>query len=132
MKTCTKCGEEKALELFGSTPKTKDGRHTWCKDCLKHNTWLAKMKRFSITADDYYRILDVQEGVCAICGFDDPTKKLSVDHDHACCPGDFSCGKCIRGLLCTRCNMALGYVSDTPYVLENMLSYLSRGNIELL
>lgn len=33
-----------------------------------------------------------------------------VDHDHACCSGDRSCGQCIRGMLCGSCNMGLGQV----------------------
>jgi hypothetical protein len=41
--------------------------------------------------------------------------RICVDHDHACCPKQVkatakTCGKCIRGLLCFRCNTSLGYV----------------------
>lgn len=35
-------------------------------------------------------------------------RKLHVDHDHACCPGIKSCGKCVRGVVCNRCNSAIG------------------------
>jgi len=33
---------------------------------------------------------------------------LQIDHDHQCCGGGGSCGKCVRGALCNRHNTALG------------------------
>lgn len=33
-KKCTKCGELKALELFGNHSTTKDHRQSWCKECV--------------------------------------------------------------------------------------------------
>jgi hypothetical protein len=45
---------------------------------------------------------------CNICG-DKPERSLHVDHDHACCSGrGATCGNCVRGVVCNRCNTALG------------------------
>jgi hypothetical protein len=33
-----------------------------------------------------------------------PTRMPDTDHDHACCPGPRSCGKCVRGMTCRACN----------------------------
>lgn len=64
--------------------------------------------KYNITADEYDTMLLAQGGVCAIC-LKPPTgrRRLSVDHDHACCDTEKSCGQCIRGLLCVRCNALL-------------------------
>lgn len=80
----------------------------------------AKAKRvekvYSITEERYQEIYKLQGGVCYNCRRAKGTerKRLSVDHDHACCNKDTSCGKCVRGLLCTPCNKYLGYIRDNP------------------
>lgn len=80
---------------------------------------------------EYYLLLASQHGVCAICGrkerklhaLTNGPMRLSVDHDHSCCPNSKSCGKCTRGLLCTDCNRALGMFSDSPAILRNAAVY---------
>jgi hypothetical protein len=55
-----------------------------------------------------------------------------VDHDHACCPGTRSCGKCIRGMLCNRCNTGLGMFLDDPNRLRHAASYLESAREVML
>lgn len=65
-----------------------------------------------------------QGGACAICRapFDGSTP--CVDHDHACCPSGSSCGRCVRGLLCSPCNKGLGNFADDPDRLMAAVAYL--------
>lgn len=65
--------------------------------------------RYKTTDEWYIAKLAEQGGHCALCPAipELPKKWLSVDHDHACCDSGRSCGKCVRGLLCDRCNKAL-------------------------
>lgn len=66
-----------------------------------------------------------QGGVCAICGEKETRTRrgnlvrLSVDHDH-------TTGS-IRGLLCTRCNTAVGLMQDEPELLRKAIEYLERN-----
>lgn len=68
--------------------------------------------RYGIGLAQYDTLLRSQDGGCALCRQPPDTEALSVDHDHACCPGERSCGRCIRGLLCRRCNIDLGHLEN--------------------
>jgi hypothetical protein len=84
------------------------------------------LKRYNLTPQQYDLMLAKQGGVCAICGASSEGN-LSVDHDHTCCPGNRSCGKCIRGLLCDPCNQAIGLLKDDPNTVEAAQRYLRGG-----
>ena len=80
---------------------------------------------YNITYEQYWEIYEYQGGTCAICQRATGAKrKLSVDHDHACCKGKTSCGLCVRGLLCTSCNKMLGHLRDDPQAVMRALHYL--------
>jgi hypothetical protein len=99
--------------------------NTYCKDCSKLIGHSANLKRFGMTVDDYITLEKSQNGVCAICKNPEQNKnRLSVDHNHACCPGTTTCGKCVRGLLCSNCNTFLGNAKDSIDILKNAITYL--------
>lgn len=82
-------------------------------------------KTYNITEDQYQALLAFQGGCCAICRrIKGLRKRLAVDHDHSCCDGPTSCGKCVRGLLCTTCNKFLGHIRDSPAAMEFGKNYL--------
>jgi hypothetical protein len=82
--------------------------------------------KYNLTPEQYKEILDKQNGVCAICYKEcKTTKGLAIDHDHTCCPLNKSCGKCIRGLLCTNCNGAIGMLQEDISILNRAIEYLS-------
>lgn len=61
------------------------------------------------------RKLREEVGYCEICG---ATENLVVDHDHETDE--------VRGVLCSPCNVALGYMQDSPSRLRSAASYLER------
>jgi hypothetical protein len=98
-------------------------------NAVKYDTderWALKLKtHFKMKPEQYIEKLSEQGGVCAICG-KASEKRLHVDHNHACCSGDKTCGKCIRGLLCFRCNAGLGFFLDDRYSLSKAIEYLTK------
>lgn len=84
---------------------------------------------YRLTPEQFASLLESQGGRCAICETGTPGGPhgwWQVDHDHACCPGQRCCGKCVRGLLCGRCNSLLGYARDDPKRLRAAIQYLGQ------
>ena len=89
-------------------------------------------RRNHLTKSQYEILVMQQNGCCAICGTDEPgrgNQGWSVDHDHLCCSGRWSCGKCVRGLLCHQCNIGLGSFHDSTIVMNSAIKYLKRSVI---
>lgn len=77
------------------------------------------------------RFNELARNGCWICKTDEPggTGRWHIDHDHRCCPGSYSCGKCIRGILCARCNVGLAMLGDSLANVERAASYLRAHEV---
>lgn len=81
-------------------------------EATKEKRLRERCNRYNITTDQYREMLAAQNYGCAICGRTEEQngRNFAIDHDHRCCPeGNRSCGECVRGLLCSPCNVAVGY-----------------------
>ena len=128
-KTCPRCKQSKPLVEFSEfKAKGKTYIQGRCKACHreanKQRNRKYTLKAYSLTPEDFTNLLVEQNGCCDIC--DKPCIQLEIDHDHSCCRGDKSCGKCIRGLLCNFCNTLLSRAHDKVSILKNAIEYLER------
>jgi hypothetical protein len=108
--------------------KWRQDNQDWYKD------WAEKNKDRRVAAnrkcdhqmlpEEFDRKFQDQDGKCAICK--QPLKRPDIDHDHSCCPGRKSCGKCTRGLLCRSCNTFLGLAKESPEILNNAILYVNQ------
>lgn len=144
-KVCARCKRRKRAKCFRAT---KRGLYSYCNPCerdykkdyyarngfdaseeRKKQLFANRLwRRYKLTVEDYERKLEEQGGGCAFCGKtqeDQDGERLSVDHDHDCCPGEISCGECVRGLLCRRCNLALANFDDDPNRIKAAYKYLT-------
>ena len=65
------------------------------------------------------------DGKCDLCGNVD--NRPGIDHDHTCCTSGRCCISCIRGILCQKCNGALGLFGDNPDLLLGKTTTLVRS-----
>jgi hypothetical protein len=81
---------------------------------------MRRFRRFGVTEAELDTLLATQKGRCAICKSATPygSGDWAIDHDHAT-------GQ-VRGLLCSKCNLALGLLSDDPKVIAAALRYVNR------
>lgn len=147
LKECSACKRPLPPEAYSLHSQGRFGLQARCRDCCnkahremyharqgrrdnirRYNLW----NNYGITVEQYDAMLEEQGGVCAICGKPETTltsdgtgvKRLAVDHDRSCCPGRRSCGKCLRGLLCSSHNTGLGKFHDSIEELEAAIEYL--------
>ena len=134
---CKVCGQEKSVDDFGYVK-------TWvrktCKVCRSEDMRQQRIKnpdrfrgyeykkKYKINLDTYNKKLEEQGGVCAICK-GTWSKVLVIDHDHDCCPSEYTCGKCLRALLCGNCNAGLGWFKHDPDILRSAIEYIETVEV---
>lgn len=152
---CNRCDKEKPVDQMRQARGTgKVNRARACLDCTKimkdnwkkenpdywknkdpekrkaaNSKWAKNKYRFTrhgTTKEEYDHQVVVQMNRCAICK--ETVDYFHIDHDHACCDGR-SCGDCLRGLLCQKCNHALGLFNDDLDILSNAIKYLEVGGV---
>lgn len=144
-KKCSKCNKVKSLDKFTTDRRKRSGIGSWCKICkntarkvhyLKNRKRdchkvrdCKRLARYNITSKQYAQMVAGQNGVCGICGnpetaiIKNTLRQLSVDHCHETDQ--------IRGLLCTKCNRALGMFEDSIDILASAISYLRNANLSI-
>lgn len=145
MRACSKCLKSKDEEQFSWKIKNKQ-RQSRCKSCHKEyrkqhyndnrQKYIDKARRwetlqggklfvrYRLTEDDLSSMIAKYDGKCWLC----KTKPaVYVDHDHSCCSGDTTCGKCVRGVLCSGCNTGLGLLGDNIDGLKRAILYVSSS-----
>jgi hypothetical protein len=135
-KFCKSCRLEKPLTEFHHSYKNKDKRKTYpdtlCKSCksIQTKTWFqankekairyntkSKLKlRYGMDMADYDAMVIAQNNLCAICNQPQARRNLAVDHCHQT--------NRVRGLLCDKCNLALGMINDDLNIVEGIKRYL--------
>ena len=136
MKPCTKCGAVD-FKFYKSKPER-------CKDCVKAKSrnyrkvnsskcrafdknryddsrkqsiyFSQVQKKYGLSKEGYFNLLESQGGHCAICP---STERLVVEHNHA--TGE------VRGIVCNKCNTALGMADDNVARLINLARYLTTN-----
>ena len=89
-----------------------------CTKCKEFQRTTGLKKKYSITVEDYTRMSEEQGGVCWICKRTTDTGNLHIDHCH-------ETGK-VRGLLCGKCNRAIGCLDHSPELLKRAIEYLNK------
>lgn len=82
----------------------------------QYNREYMRIRRMGSLATSSYVLTRkaVQENKCAICR--DELIQEYLDHNHIT--------RQLRGLLCNRCNLGIGYFSDKPELLQKAIEYL--------
>jgi hypothetical protein len=126
LRHCPRCDQDLPESSFALSARRK--RQTYCRQCNTDymRTWVREnadrksanrlWTYYRLRPADWQAIWDSQGGRCAICTADLVAGQTAVDHDHRCCPGERCCGRCIRGLLCRKCNTNIGWLEAQPHL----------------
>lgn len=110
---------EKPL-LRAWTDLNLDHRHRYARN--------RRLARYGLTELQFNDILKRQGNRCAICDLllESPTHGVRGTGVHGNCAVIDHKGDKVRGILCSRCNVGIGMLKDSPDILRKAIDYLGR------
>jgi len=114
-KDCDACGRNLPISSFIIL---RSGMSPICRDC-RRVARLSSGKQSNGTYKLYESMYEKQGGICRICGAtqsENLGNRFAIDHDHIT-------GR-IRGLLCFRCNVGIGFLRDDVFIMQKAIEYL--------
>jgi hypothetical protein len=135
IKECPRCSKEKPTSDFYKFYDKWAGKSYYssrCKPChleykksnpnTKRNRKAEKLKlRYGLTYAEWEQMRETEDYKCMACGITEQElgRTLDVDHCH-------TNGKA-RGILCNKCNTALGHAYDNPDILRALADYVETN-----
>lgn len=118
---CVECNRERAREWRIKNPeRSRANGAKWARENPEMAFNARLIRDYGITAGEYRALEEAQGALCAACGEPEKTRsRLCVDHCHD--------SGAVRGLLCTRCNVALGMLDDSAEKIRALLGYLGEA-----
>ena len=117
-KTCQTCGTHKYADQFSRRSTSPDGLREKCRICDNARRRFAKT---GWSQEEFDGAWKAQKGKCRICRvgmYKDGLGPRSASSDHCHEHGHK------RGLLCMRCNTAIGLLADNPQILARACQYV--------
>lgn len=137
MTACMNAGDDKAhakrpIVSEGPLLKYTGPRTPRCTTCARAERLRVRKRSRAAYAERVYNLSEADsDGLwefqgkrCAICQRPVKVRAAANDHDHRCCPGPTSCGKCVRGKLCKPCNSMLAHARDSVQFFVRAARYL--------
>ena len=121
---CADCKQPKEPGRYDAYCKACRSRYSKAYTQGKKKGGKKRSPRYSLfSPQDKEELYEYQEHKCGICGKEKEIGQLVVDHDHE--SGE------TRGLLCTKCNQAIGFFGDDVMLLTAAICYLETWPREL-
>ena len=116
--------DEYHLTLILKVEAAKKHKREYLREYRKEHPELraagARKTRYGISQEEYSNMLIKQDFKCAICRtLPEENMSLSVDHNHDTNE--------VRGLLCSRCNFAVGWIEQYKDRLPELVAYVTNN-----
>lgn len=118
-----KAKHRRDCKLCSDSYEPRSSRQIYCEVCVPHRdrAALTAAVKFGMSRAQLSAILNQQQNACAICQIPFVGKgSQCIDHCHVT-------GR-VRGVLCPKCNFAIGLMGDKPDVLRSAAKYLESNS----